>query len=140
LHGALAPRGTARHTISENIRGREVVPGTTLAHLDDVHPELSMVPGHRLELLGLPDPAGVLPELVAEHVGDMGEGLLPTDRARPDGLLAAELRGPQKRRIGIADVVHPDGATVEQRLQRRTALQAVVDHGSLGPHVNEGTA
>ena len=72
-----------------------------------------MVPGHRLELLGLPDPAGVLPELVAEHVGDMGEVLLPTDRARPVGLLTVAVR---VRILDDPDVVLKPGVPADVML------------------------
>src|ERR687896_676816 len=77
LGGPLATRGSPWHTVAQNIRRREVVPGAPLADLDDVDRELTVLPGHGLELGDGADASRVLAELVAEHVRDVRQ-LLPT--------------------------------------------------------------
>ena len=49
-----------------------MIPGTTLADLDDVHLELAVFGSHLGQLAGLLDAALIAPELIPVHVGDVG--------------------------------------------------------------------
>ena len=50
-----------------------MVPGTTLADLDHIYPELSVFGRHLGEFRSLLNPARIRPEFVPVHVGDVGQ-------------------------------------------------------------------
>ncbi|SPL93795.1 unnamed protein product [[Actinomadura] parvosata subsp. kistnae] len=42
--------GEIRRSVPEDVRNRQVIPGTTLADLDNVHPELIVIMSHGDEI------------------------------------------------------------------------------------------
>ena len=63
-------------TRAENVGRGKVVPGTTLADLDHIYPELAVFGRHLGQFRALLYPAGVVAEFVPVHVGDVGELVL----------------------------------------------------------------
>ena len=132
---AAAPTRRSRSPVTEDVRRGQVVPRAALAHLDDVDPELAVLAGHRLQLGRRLDPARVLAELVAVHVGHVRQrsrrqtGQSGRSARRGSGPRAAGTGGRRRRPVAA----RPPGAA-EQRVQRRAPGQRVVDHRPLGPH------
>src|SRR6478609_9167466 len=141
LDRALTARRLARHTVADDVRLDEMVPAARLAHLENVDPDLAVLVRHLLDVAAGLDPPGVLAELLAEDVVEMGHLALAAHRARRLDGLAVVLGRQHRVGVRVADVVHRRSAAVEQRRELGSALQRVVDDRPLGPHDDfEGTA
>src|SRR6478752_7158827 len=71
LDGLLTTRRLALHPVTQEVGQDHVVPAALQAHLDDDDLELAELVRHLLQLRGLLDPAGVLPQLLTEHVAEV---------------------------------------------------------------------
>jgi hypothetical protein len=121
---------------AENVRRREMIPGTTLTDLNHVDPELGVFHGHFRQFRPLLHPSFIPSEFVSVDVGDVGEPDFPADGAGGIGGLTVELGGPQQIRMGVADVGDCRAAR-EYGRERRAARETVVDDRS--PHARQVT-
>jgi len=121
---------------AKNIRRSEVVPATTLADLDHVHPEFAVFGCHFGQFRPSLHPSRILSEFISIHVGNVCEIALTADRAADLGRLTVEFGRAQQVRMRVADVgngrvagVHgrdgrpPGKAVIHYRSSRRHALQ-----------------
>ena len=132
------PAPGARLTCAEYVGRSEVVPGTTLADLDDVNLELPVFQRHFIEFWPPLDPSFILAEFVAVYVGHMGQPGPAADRAGRVGGLSVELRGPQQVRVRVADV-GDRGLPEQHGFQRRPLGERVVDDRTHRAHPRQGT-
>ena len=114
---------------TEYIGRRQVVPGTTLADLDDVYPELTVFACHLGKFKRLFYPPFILPKLVAVDVGHMSQLGAAADWAVGVGRLTMELRSPQQIRMGITNI-GDRGVPAEHGHERRTPRERVIDYRS----------
>lgn len=89
---------------AENVGRGKVVPGTTLADLDHVYPELPVFGRHLGQFRPLLNPAGILAEFVPIHVGDVGQLGPAADRAGRIGGFTMELGRAEQIGVRVADV------------------------------------
>src|SRR3954465_1078130 len=123
---------------TQDVRGVQMVPTATPAHLDLVHGELRLHRVHpgqfglRLRL------AGRRTEMVAVHVVHPGEALLAAYRAGDIGRLAVVLGRPGEVRTGVADLEQTRAARVHVG-EDGSPLQRGVHDGSTSGHGGQCT-
>src|ERR687895_1605581 len=116
--------------VTEDVRHREVVPRTTLAHFHHIDPEFTVFTSHLDKLIGPSGAAGDASKLVAVDVSDVGEPLPAADGTPLVGRLAMVLGGPQQVGMGVAGVGHLQPARPKRR-QGGAAGEPVIDNRTL---------
>src|ERR1700722_922807 len=124
-----APASRRRLTGAKHVRRGEMVPATTLADLDHIHPEFSVFGSHIRQFRGPFDPARVLSEFVSVHIGDICDVRLTADRAAHIGGLAGVLGRAEQGRMSVASVGHRGGPRVHRR-ERGAPGERVIHNGA----------
>lgn len=128
-----------RRSVPEDVRNRQVIPGTTLADLDNVRPELIVIMGHCGEFCRDLCLTGMPSERIAIDEGHLGDVPALADRAGAFGRLAEVAGGAKEVGLRVTDVAarRPAGA---KGADHRPFRQAVIHHPSLRPHERHTTA
>ena len=134
-----AAASRTRLTSAKNVRRCKVVPATTLADFDHVHPEFAVFGGHLVQLRPALHASLVLPKLIAIHIGNVRKLGFPADRAADFGRLAVKLGGSQQVGMSVAYIGDRSAPGLD-RCERSPAGQPVVDNGTPCPHDGQGTS
>jgi hypothetical protein len=113
-------------SMSQDVRHRQVVPSTTLAHFNHIDAEFPIFARHLGELLGGLHSTGITPQLVTIDIGHMGESGPPTHRTRGRRRLPVILRRAQEIGVCVAGVSARQSAG-EQPHERGATRESVVD-------------
>ena len=95
-----------RLTSTEHVRRGEMVPSTTLADLNHIHPEFAVFGSHLHQFSGFLNPSRILSEFVTIHIGNMCDISLTADRAALFGGLAVVLGRAEQVRVRVAGIRH----------------------------------
>jgi hypothetical protein len=131
-----------RLTSPKHVRRGEVVPATTLADLDHIHPEFAVFGSHLHQFSGFLNSSRILSEFIPVHIGNVCDVRLTADRAALIGGLAVVFGRAQQVRVRVAGIRHRGVARAYGR-ERGAPGKRVIHHGSSNGyacHAPQGTS
>jgi hypothetical protein len=119
-----------------------MVPSTTLADLDHIHPEFAVFGSHLHQFRGFLNSSRVLSEFISVHIGDMCDVRLTADRAALLGRLTVVFSRAEQVRVRVAGIRHR-GVARAYRRERGAPGKGVFHNGASNGcacHVPQGTS
>ena len=136
------PPAHGRFTSTKHVRRGEMVPSTTLADLDHIHPEFAVFGSHLHQFRGLLNSSCVLSEFISVHIGDVCDVYLTAYRAALLGRLAVVFGGAEQVRVRVAGIGHR-GVTRAHGRKCGAPGERILHHqasGSCACHRPQGTS
>jgi len=103
-----------------------MVPATTLADLDHIHPEFAVFGSHLYQFRGFLNPSRVLSEFIPVHIGYVCDVGLTTDRTALLRGFAVVFGRPEQVRVRVAGIRHGGVAGAHGR-ERGAPSKGVID-------------